>query len=112
MPTWTAFAVVGLLEQHFDDLVDYEFTAKIEEDLDAIAAGERQKDQWLHRFYFGDDDRLPGLKRLVEENLDEIDAAARILDPVFAPLARAEAGDGTCACVFGAFVKDYYVTEW
>jgi DNA topoisomerase-1 len=80
VPTWTAFAVVGLLEQHFDDLVDYEFTAKIEEDLDAIASGERQKDDWLHRFYFGDgradDTALPGLKRLVEENLDEIDAAA------------------------------------
>lgn len=75
VPTWTAFAVVGLLEQHFDDLVDYEFTAKIEEDLDAIAAGERQKDAWLHRFYFGDDGELPGLKRLVEENLDHIDAA-------------------------------------
>ncbi len=76
VPTWTAFAVVGLLEQHFDDLVDYEFTAKIEEDLDAIAAGEGQKDTWLQRFYFGDDGELPGLKRLVEENLDEIDAAA------------------------------------
>ncbi|HEY3486015.1 MAG TPA: type I DNA topoisomerase, partial [Ilumatobacteraceae bacterium] len=75
IPTWTAFAVVSLLEQHFDDLVDYEFTAKIEEDLDAIAAGEGQKDQWLQRFYFGDDADLPGLKRLVEENLDEIDAA-------------------------------------
>ncbi|HWM22788.1 MAG TPA: type I DNA topoisomerase [Ilumatobacteraceae bacterium] len=75
IPTWTAFAVVSLLEQHFDDLVDYEFTAKIEEDLDAIAAGTGQKDQWLTRFYFGDDDTLPGLKRLVEENLDEIDAA-------------------------------------
>ena len=75
VPTWTAFAVVGLLEQHFDDLVDYEFTARVETDLDAIAAGERQKDQWLQRFYFGDD-ALPGLKRLVEENLDEIDAAA------------------------------------
>jgi DNA topoisomerase-1 len=74
IPTWTAFAVVSLLEQHFDDLVDYEFTAKIEEDLDAIAAGTGQKDQWLTKFYFGDD-ALPGLKRLVEENLDEIDAA-------------------------------------
>ena len=75
IPTWTAFAVVGLMEQHFDDLVDYEFTARVETDLDAIAAGERQKDQWLRSFYFGDD-ALPGLKRLVEENLDEIDAAA------------------------------------
>ena len=75
IPTWTAFAVVSLMEQHFDNLVDYEFTAKIEEDLDAIAAGQSQKDEWLTRFYFGDDDTLPGLKRLVEENLDEIDAA-------------------------------------
>ena len=41
VPTWTAFAVVGLLEQHFDDLVDYEFTARIEDDLDAIAAGDQ-----------------------------------------------------------------------
>jgi DNA topoisomerase-1 len=75
VPTWTAFAVVGLLEQHFGGLVDYEFTAKIEEDLDAIARAEKQKAQWLGAFYFGDDE-LAGLKRLVEENLDEIDAAA------------------------------------
>ena len=77
VPTWTAFAVVGLLEQHFDDLVDYEHTAKIEEDLDDIAAGSQQKDEWLTRFYFGDDaEPCPGLKRLVEDNLDQIDAAA------------------------------------
>jgi DNA topoisomerase-1 len=75
VPTWTAFAVVGLLEQHFDDLVDYELTAKIEEDLDDIASGDQKKDQWLRRFYFGDDHELPGLRRLVEENLDQIDAA-------------------------------------
>jgi DNA topoisomerase-1 len=75
VPTWTAFAVVNLLEQHFDELVDYAFTARVETDLDAIANGEEQKDKWLASFYFGDDD-LPGLKRLVEENLDEIDAAA------------------------------------
>jgi DNA topoisomerase-1 len=76
VPTWTAFAVVGLLEQHFDDLVDYEHTAKIEEDLDDIATGSQHKDEWLTRFYFGDDADLPGLKRLVEDNLDQIDAAA------------------------------------
>jgi DNA topoisomerase-1 len=75
VPTWTAFAVVGLLEQHFEDLVDYNNTARIEQDLDLIAAGDREKKAWLHDFYFGDDD-LRGLKRLVEENLDEIDAAA------------------------------------
>jgi DNA topoisomerase-1 len=76
VPTWTAFAVVGLLEQHFADLVDYELTAKMDHDLDAIANGDMQKDVWLKRFYFGDDDALPGLKRIVEENLDKIDAAA------------------------------------
>ena len=77
VPTWTAFAVVGLLEQHFGELVDYDFTARVETDLDAIAGGERKKDQWLTAFYFGDGDgMLPGLKRLVDENLDEIDAAA------------------------------------
>ena len=76
VPTWTAFAVVNLMEQHFDELVDYDFTARVETDLDAIAAGERQKDQWLQSFYFGDDADCPGLKKLVEENLDEIDAAA------------------------------------
>jgi DNA topoisomerase-1 len=75
VPTWTAFAVVGLLEDHFDDLVDYELTAKIEEDLDDIAGGRREKSDWLTRFYFGGD-TLPGLKHLVEENLDQIDAAS------------------------------------
>jgi DNA topoisomerase-1 len=76
VPTWTAFAVVGLLEQHFGDLVDYELTAKMDDDLDEIANGRQQKADWLQRFYFGDDDHLPGLKRIVEENLDKIDAAA------------------------------------
>ena len=76
VPTWTAFAVVGLMEKHFGELVDYAFTARIEEDLDSIARNERQKQDWLQHFYFGDEgDHLPGLKRLVEENLDEIDAA-------------------------------------
>ena len=76
VPTWTAFAVVGLREKHFDELVDYAFTARIEEDLDSIARNELQKQDWLEHFYFGGDAaNLPGLKRLVAENLDEIDAA-------------------------------------
>jgi DNA topoisomerase-1 len=76
VPTWTAFAVVGLMEQHFDELVDYAFTARIEEDLDRIASNELQKQDWLQQFYFGADAAdMPGLKRLVEENLDHIDAA-------------------------------------
>ncbi|MCX6519988.1 MAG: type I DNA topoisomerase [Actinobacteria bacterium] len=76
VPTWTAFAVVGLLEKHFDELVDYAFTARVEEDLDSIARNERGKVDWLQDFYFGDaEEQLPGLKRLVAENLDHIDAA-------------------------------------
>ena len=55
VPTWTAFAVVGLMEQHFDELVDYDFTARIERTSTPSPRGERQKDQWLQSFYFGDD---------------------------------------------------------
>ncbi len=78
VPTWTAFAVVGLMEKHFDELVDYAFTAKVEEDLDAISRNERQKLDWLRQFYFGAQgkDEMPGLQQLVRKNLDEIDAAA------------------------------------
>jgi DNA topoisomerase-1 len=77
VPTWTAFAVVRLMEQHFDELVDYAFTAKVEEDLDSISRNERQKSDWLERFYFGSVGReaMPGLKRLVADKLGEIDAA-------------------------------------
>ncbi len=74
VPTWTAFAVVNLLEKHFDTLVDYAFTARMEDDLDAIARNEKGKEAWLHEFYFGDE-HLQGLKQLVEGNLGEIDAA-------------------------------------
>ena len=73
VPTWTAFAVVNLLERHFETLVDYAFTARMEDDLDAIARNEVAKAEWLGRFYFGNGD--PGLKRLVEDNLGAIDAA-------------------------------------
>ena len=61
VPTWTAFAVVNLLERHFETLVDYAFTARMEDDLDAIARNEMPKAEWLGRFYFGDGDA--GLKR-------------------------------------------------
>ena len=54
IPSWLAFAVVALLERHFGALVDYDFTAEMEEDLDRIASGEEQRVDWLRRFYFGD----------------------------------------------------------
>ena len=53
VPTFLAFAVTQLLEQHFERLVDYDFTARMEDDLDRIAAGEEERVDWLQRFYFG-----------------------------------------------------------
>jgi len=73
VPEFLAFAVVNLLERHFAQLVDYEFTARMEDDLDEIASGEEKRDQWLKRFYFGNDGDV-GLKELVEGRLAEIDA--------------------------------------
>jgi DNA topoisomerase-1 len=71
VPSFVAFSVVGLLEQHFSKLVDFDFTAKMEDDLDMIAAGEAEAVPWLHRFYFGNGQ--PGLKVMVSEHADEID---------------------------------------
>jgi DNA topoisomerase-1 len=72
VPTFLAFAVTQLLERHFDRLVDYDFTARLEDDLDRIAAGEEERVEWLGRFYFGDGD--PGLHSLVTDHLEGIDA--------------------------------------
>jgi len=73
VPEFLAFAVVNLLEGHFPRLVDYAFTAQMEDDLDEIASGEERGNDWLQRFYFGGDDDA-GLKELVEGRLGEIDA--------------------------------------
>jgi DNA topoisomerase-1 len=74
VPSFLAFAVVGLLERHFGRLVDYDFTARMEDDLDRIARGEAESVPWLKRFYFGEPgDELEGLKELVTD-LGEIDA--------------------------------------
>ena len=75
VPSWTAFAVVRLLKDHFTTLIDFKFTAIVEEELDEIAMGTRDRDKWLHEFYFGNGEELPGLKPLVEHNKDNIDAA-------------------------------------
>ncbi|MGV0778701.1 type I DNA topoisomerase [Mycolicibacterium elephantis] len=81
VPSWVAFAVIGLLEQHFSRLVDYGFTAAMEDELDEIAAGNEQRTNWLKNFYFGGEHgvedsiaRSGGLKKLVGVNLEEIDA--------------------------------------
>jgi DNA topoisomerase I len=73
VPSFLAFSVVGLLEKHFGRLVDYDFTASMEDDLDRIAAGDEHRVEWLGRFYFGDGDGGDGLHELVSD-LGAIDA--------------------------------------
>jgi DNA topoisomerase I len=75
VPTFVAFSVVNLLERHFGQLVDFDFTARMEGDLDRIADGAEVRVDWLTRFYFGSGSD-PGLHHLVTEHLDEIDARA------------------------------------
>ena len=83
VPAWVAFAVIGLLEQNFGRLVDYDFTSAMEDELDEIAEGRENRDDWLRRFYFGaaegsddaaDANYAVGLKNLVDVNLEAIDA--------------------------------------
>ncbi|ONM47497.1 DNA topoisomerase I [Nocardia donostiensis] len=80
VPSWVAFAVVGLLEEHFGRLVDFDFTAAMEDDLDAIAGGRERRGDWLSSFYFGGNGvegsvaQSGGLKKMVGERLDDIDA--------------------------------------
>jgi DNA topoisomerase-1 len=74
VPTFLAFSVTGLLETHFTKLVDYDFTASMEEDLDKIAAGEAGRVDWLRDFYYGVDGQ-PGLNEL-SLDLGVIDARA------------------------------------
>jgi DNA topoisomerase-1 len=101
VPSFTAFAVVGLLERYFGDLVDYGFTAAMEDDLDEIASGREEALPWLTRFYFGNgagsvagdeaaDTSHLGLKAAVATHLGEIDA--REINSI--PLAVDDAGNG------------------
>ncbi|MBV7294496.1 type I DNA topoisomerase [Corynebacterium sp. TAE3-ERU12] len=84
VPSWVAFAVTGLLEQNFEDLVDYDFTSGMEDELDEIAAGEEDRTEWLRGFYFGAESAgngvadavaaRGGLKNIIDVNLEAIDA--------------------------------------
>ena len=74
VPTTDAFAVVSLLEQHFSHLVDYEFTARMEDDLDEIAGGRQARVPWLRQFWFGNGS--PGVKGLKDKALEEANAEA------------------------------------
>ena len=85
VPTFLAFAVTQLLEKHFDRLVDYDFTARLEDDLDKIAAGRRgARRPGSARFYFGNGN--PGLHALVTEHLEGIDA--REVNSIAIPRSR------------------------
>ncbi|WP_345415289.1 type I DNA topoisomerase [Pseudonocardia xishanensis] len=90
VPSWVAFSVVGLLEHHFGRLVDYDFTAAMEDELDAISSGNLTRIAWLNGFYFGDGAsaegsvaKAGGLKKLVGVNLEEIDARTINSIPLF-----------------------------
>ncbi|WP_165066100.1 type I DNA topoisomerase [Marisediminicola senii] len=72
VPNWIAFSVVRLLEQFFGDLVQYDFTADMENDLDRIAGGSQDRVDWLKDFYFGSD-KHRGLRNVID-NLGDIDA--------------------------------------
>lgn len=95
VPTWVAFAVSQLLADHLPNLVDYKFTAQMEDDLDAISRGESGQLDYLRGFYFGNG--KPGLKKLLENKSEEIDARdiGRILigkpdgqEPIFVRVGR------------------------
>jgi DNA topoisomerase-1 len=90
VPSWVAFSVVGLLEQHFGRLVDYDFTAALEDELERIASGDAQRSSWLSGFYFGGKnggensiDQAGGLKKLVGSGVDNIDAREVNSIPLF-----------------------------
>jgi DNA topoisomerase-1 len=83
VPTWVAFSVVQLLVEHLANLIDYQFTAQMEDDLDAISRGERECVEYLKSFYFGNG--APGLKPQLENKVDEIDARSISRIPIGTP---------------------------
>lgn len=83
VPTWTSFAVVGLMEAHLERLVDYDFTAKMEDDLDSISRGEADANDYLKKFYFGVENH--GLKQVIEERIKDVDARSVNSIPLGAP---------------------------
>ncbi|GMQ92677.1 MAG: type I DNA topoisomerase [Acidimicrobiia bacterium] len=92
IPTWRAFSVIGLLEQYFSDYVDYDFTARMETDLDRIASGDAEMVPYLDAFYNGNG--TPGLKNLVGEDvLERIDPKAVNSFPI----GVGEDGEPVCA---------------
>jgi DNA topoisomerase-1 len=88
VPTWRAFSVTRLMEDHFGTLVDYEFTAELEDFLDSISRDEACRDEYLKKFYFGDDSQDKhnvGLKTRLVEKLDQIDPKETARFPLGTP---------------------------
>ncbi|HEX2864214.1 MAG TPA: type I DNA topoisomerase, partial [Deinococcales bacterium] len=102
VPTLTAMATVGLLEEHFSRLVDFDFTARMEEDLDEIAAGRGGRSQYLAGFYFGKGENALGLKELIETRLEAIDPRVAAVVPV---PALANSGIEVRVGRFGPFMR-------
>ncbi|MEE1618004.1 type I DNA topoisomerase [Brachybacterium sp. J153] len=99
VPSWTAFAVVRLLEEHFETYVDYDFTAQMEQQLDRMARGDLNRSRYLKDFYLSDGEETPiGLKPMVDD-LGEIDARA---------INSIEIGEGITLRVgrYGAYVEE------
>nr|WP_246314962.1 type I DNA topoisomerase [Kineococcus aurantiacus] len=82
VPSWLAFAVTRLLEEHFPKLVDYDFTAEMENDLDAISRGEAERVDWLTRFYFGADGPANGSAPAAPDASGPAGGAAAELDGI------------------------------
>ncbi len=111
VPTFTAFAVTALLETHLANLVDYDFTARMEDVLDAIANGEREAGPWLRDFYFGapsngspaDADTSIGLKPMVSDHIDDIDP--RVISRI--PVGTTEDGEPVAVRVgrYGPYIQ-------
>ncbi len=109
VPSFTAFAVVSLLEKHFPSLVDEAFTARMEDELDAIGHGKQALVPWLRAFYFGEKDpgsetlHALGLQKLVTDNLEAIDA--RAINSI--PIGTTESGEPLVARVgrYGPYLE-------
>ncbi|NCG22823.1 MAG: type I DNA topoisomerase [Actinobacteria bacterium] len=109
VPSFTAFSVVNVMEGHFPNLVDYAFTARMEDDLDKIAGGFEEAVPWLAKFYFGEEGGEPGLQEKVSKRLPDIDA--RAVNTI--PLGMAEDGEPVVARVgrYGPYVQKGVVKD-
>ncbi|MGQ9505224.1 MAG: type I DNA topoisomerase [Thermogutta sp.] len=106
VPTWTAFAVWQLLQKHFAEMVDYSFTAQMEDELDAISRGELNWVDYLRDFYYGNS--KPGLKRLLETKIAEIDA--REINRI--PLFSVKSDKGSETTIFVRIGRYGPLLEW